>query len=200
MLQYPRPLSDLIDTLSRIPTIGKKTAGRIALHLLQDKELALDISSAITEALNQIKECSICNNISTDDICEICASPRRDKSLITVISDVRDLIALENATDYNGTYHILGGLISPLNNITPATLNIDSLLRRTQDSEEEVVEVIIATNHSIEGDATALYLANILKPRNIKVSRIALGLPVGGDLDYADQITIMRSIAGRTEL
>jgi len=200
MLQYPRPLSDLIDTLSRIPTIGKKTAGRIALHLLQDKELAADISSAITAALNQITECSICNNISTENVCEICASPRRDKSVITVVSDVRDLIALENATDYNGTYHILGGLISPLNNITPETLNVEKLLHRAQDPEEEVAEVIIATNHSIEGDATALYLANILKPLNIKVSRIALGLPVGGDLDYADQITIMRSIAGRTEL
>jgi len=168
--------------------------------MINDTELANDISFALSTAISDIRECECCCNISIDTFCEICESPIRDKNIITVISDVRDLIALENATDYNGVYHILGGLISPLNNIGPEKLTVKKLLERVENNDEPVTEIIIATNHSIEGDATALYLAGILKPKNIKVSRIALGLPVGGDLDYADQITIMRSIAGRTEL
>ncbi|HEY3378339.1 MAG TPA: recombination mediator RecR [Armatimonadota bacterium] len=197
MQRYARPLQTLIDALERLPGIGPKSAQRLALHLLHTSaEIAGELAHAILDARAHIRQCESCFNLSETPRCPVCHDISRDHSLITVVADVRDLMALENAGDYHGLYHVLDGLISPMDGIGPESLHVRELLVRLAD--EQVREVILATNPTVEGDATALYLARLVKPLGVRVTRIALGLPVGGDLDYADQMTIMRALEGRT--
>ena len=199
MQRYARPLQRLVDALERLPGIGPKSAQRLALYLLRTAgEHATELMDALREARAQVRQCATCFNLSESPCCPICDDSLRDHGLITVIADVRDLMALENAGDYHGMYHVLDGLISPMDGIGPENLHIRELLARLED--EQVREVILATNPTVEGDATALYLARLVKPLGIRATRIALGLPVGGDLDYADQMTIMRAMEGRTEM
>lgn len=199
MQRYARPLQRLIDALECLPGIGPKSAQRLALHLLRiPAEQAGDLAQAIIEARTQMRQCEACFNLSEAARCPICADTSRNSEVVTVVADVRDLMALDNAGDYHGAFHVLDGLISPMDGIGPEDLHIRELLKRMEDGV--VKEVILATNPTVEGDATALYLARLLKPLGVRVSRIALGLPVGGDLDYADQMTIMRAMEGRTPM
>jgi recombination protein RecR len=197
--RYAKPLQRLMDALEALPGIGPKSAQRLALHLLRGPvEQADGLAQAILAAREDVRQCEQCFNLSELPHCPICDDPTRDQTIITVIADVRDLMALENAGDYRGTFHVLDGLISPMDGIGPERLRIRELLKRLEDGV--VKETILATNPTVEGDATALYLARLIKPLGVKVSRIALGLPVGGDLDYADQMTILRALEGRTEM
>ncbi|MHB9130617.1 MAG: recombination mediator RecR [Armatimonadota bacterium] len=199
MQRYARPLQRLIDAFECLPGIGPKSAQRLALHLLRiPPERAADLSQAILDARNHMRQCGTCFNLAESPLCPICDDATRDHGTITVIADVRDLMALDNAGDYRGVYHVLDGLISPMDGIGPENLHVRELLKRLEDGR--VREIILATNPTVEGDATALYLARLIKPLGIRVTRIALGLPVGGDLDYADQMTIIRALEGRTEM
>lgn len=199
MQHYARPLQRLVDALERLPGIGPKSAQRLALYLIKSShEHAGELAQSIIDARSHIRHCERCFNLSESAYCPICADPTRDSTLVTVIADVRDLIALDNAGDYRGKYHVLEGLISPMDGIGPEKLHVRELLARLE--EDKVREVILATNPTVEGDATALYLARLIKPLGISVSRIALGLPVGGDIDYADQMTILRAMEGRTAM
>lgn len=199
MQRFARPLQRLIDAFERLPGIGPKSAQRLALHLLRTpSDVSSELANAILDARSNVRQCEVCFNLSDAPRCPICSDLTRDHHVITVVADVRDLMALDNAGDYRGTYHVLDGLISPMDGIGPEKLHVRELLQRLED--EQVQEVILATNPTVEGDATALYLARLLKPLGVRVTRIALGLPVGGDLDYADQMTIMRALEGRTEM
>jgi recombination protein RecR len=196
---YPRALGRLIEELEKLPGIGPKTAQRLALFMLgRPKEEAQALSQAVMEVKEQIRECKECFNFSEAEICEICSDTRRDGSTLCVVAEARDLYALEKSGDYRGMYHVLGGQLSPIEGIGPDELHIAGLMERLKSGV--IKEVILATNPVVEGDATAVYLARMLKPLGVRVSRIALGLPVGGDLDYADEITISRALLGRTEM
>ena len=199
MLVYPRPLARLIEELEKLPSVGPKTAQRLALHVLgASQEDAAALADAILRVKERIHACPVCFNFTDSDICSICGDPQRDESLLCVVSYTRDLLAMERAGGYHGRYHVLQGLISPMDDVGPEALTIDQLVKRVR--EGQVVEVILATNPTVEGDATALYLAGLIKPLGVKVTRIALGLPVGGDLDYADQVTVARALLNRTEM
>ncbi len=199
MATYPRALANLILELEKLPGVGPKTAQRLALHVLHaGLEDAGALANAIVEVKQRIHNCRICFNYTDDDICSICADQSREEGVLCVVGDVRDLIALERAGGFRGRYHVLGGLISPMDGIGPDSLRMDELIARVK--EGKVQEVILATNPTVEGDATASYIATLLKRLAVRASRIALGLPVGGDLDYADDITIARAIQGRTEV
>jgi len=199
MPAYPRPLARLIEELEKLPGVGPKTAQRLALHLLAaSQEDAEALTQAIVEVKQRIRTCPVCFNLTDADLCGICSDPQRDERLVCVVSDPRDLLAMERAGGYHGRYHVLQGLISPMDGMGPESLRIGELVGRVR--EAKISEVILATNPTVEGDATAMYLAGVLKPLGVKVSRIALGLPVGGDLDYADDVTIARSVEGRREL
>jgi len=199
MQRYARPLQRLIDSLECLPGIGPKSAQRLALHLLRIPiEQAEDLAHAILEARVQMRQCDTCFNLAESARCAVCDDAARNQEIITVVADVRDLMALDNAGDYHGLFHVLDGLISPMDGIGPEHLHVRELLNRLRDGTAK--EIILATNPTVEGDATALYLARLIKPLGLRVSRIALGLPVGGDLDYADQLTIMRAMDGRTPM
>ena len=199
MRTYPRPLARLLEELEKLPGVGPKSAQRLALYLLRvGPEQARALADSILEVKERIHPCRVCANLTDDGVCAICLDGTRDSALICVVSDVRDLLAMERAGGHRGLYHVLGGLISPMDGIGPDSLRIRELLERVQ--QPGMGEVILATNPTVEGDATALYLANLLKPLGVRVTRIALGLPVGGDLDYADDITIARAVSGRTDL
>jgi len=199
MRAYPRPLARLIEELEKLPGIGPKSAQRLALHILHaSPEEAAALAETIREVKEQIGTCPVCFNYTAGDECELCADPQRDDSLLCVVGDPRDLMAMERAGGYAGRYHVLQGLISPMDGMGPDSLRISELLDRVR--EGQFTEVILATNPTVEGDATAMYIAGLLKPLGITVSRIALGLPVGGDLDYADDVTISRSLEGRREM
>ena len=192
-------LAKLIDKFESLPGIGSKTAQRLAYHVLNmDKAQAVDFAQAITDAHEKIKYCSVCCNFSDDELCPICRNQSRDKSVICVVESPRDAIAMENTREFQGTYHVLHGAISPLNNIGPSELYIKELLARLNDGV--VTEVIMATNPTVEGDATAMYISRLLKPLGIKTTRLAYGIPVGGDLEYADEVTLARALEGRNEL
>jgi recombination protein RecR len=196
---YPQALARLIEELEKLPGVGPKTAQRLAFFMLsRPKEEAEALARAVTEVKERIRACRQCFNFSEAEICEVCSDARRDRSQICVVAEARDLYALERSEDYRGLYHVLGGLLSPIEGIGPEDLTIAPLLERLKSGEAK--EVILATNPVVEGDATASYLASLIKPLNIRVSRIALGLPVGGDLDYADEVTISRALLGRTEM
>ena len=199
MRYYARPLARLIEELEKLPSIGPKSAQRLAFHLLSlPVEEARELTSAIEEAKQSVRACAVCFNYTEEEICPICSDEQRNRAQICVVAEPRDLIAMENTGEHKGVYHVLQGLISPMDDIGPEELTIKQLLQRLEGGN--VSEVIIATNPVVEGDATALYLAKLIKPLGIKVTRIALGLPVGGDLDYADQITIARALEGRTPM
>ena len=199
MAQYAKPLSRLIDELSSLPGIGGKSAQRLAFHILSmEKEDAAALAGAIIDAKDKMKYCSICGNLIDCDLCNICFDESRDKKYLCVVESPRDVAAMERIKEYRGRYHVLHGCISPVDGIGPEDINLKSLLMRLQ--KENVDEVILATNPTIEGEATAMYIARLLKPAGIKVSRMAHGLPVGGDLEYADEVTISKSLENRKEL
>lgn len=193
---YEGPIQDLIDEFGRLPGIGPKSAQRLAFHMLQvDLEDAERLADAIRSVKHRMRFCSRCFNVSEHDECRICRDARRDTSLICVVEEPRDVIAIEKTGEFRGRYHVLGGAISPIDGMGPDQLRIRELMARL--GQEDIAEVVIATNPNIEGEATASYLTKLLKTLEISVSRIASGLPVGGDLEYADEVTLGRAFAGR---
>jgi recombination protein RecR len=192
-LYYPQPLADLISSFARLPGIGPKTAGRLAFYLLQHPQIADDLAKAISAAKNGIRKCTICCNFTDKDPCLVCQSTRRDRTMLCVVEHPRDVVSLEKTGEFKGLYHVLHGILSPLEGIGPDQLTINKLLLRF----EGIQEVIMALNPTVEGEATCLYISKLLKPLGLKVTRLAHGLPVGGDLEYADEITIARALEGR---
>lgn len=198
MFKIAESVERLINLLARLPGIGKKSAGRLAFHILKlPKDEALELAGAIRDVKEKVGFCSVCFNISEEDPCRICSDPDRKLDTICVIEEAADLVALEKAEGYDGLYHILGGRISPLDGIGPDDLKIKELLGRI---DEKTKEIIIATNPNVEGEATAIYLAKLMKPMGVRITRIARGLPVGSDLEYADGVTISRALEGRQEI
>lgn len=198
-MQIAEPLQTAIEELSKLPSIGKKTAQRLALYILKSDSQSVDnLVKAILELKTRLRFCSRCFNISVDELCEICTSPKRDNSVICIVEEARDVIAIEKTHEFNGMYHVLGGVLSPLSGIDPESLKIKELLKRFES--EEIKEIILALNPDTEGETTSLYLAKLIKPLGVKVSRIARGLPIGGDLEFADEATISRAVMGRIEL
>ena len=193
---YEGIIQDLIDELGRLPGVGPKSAQRIAFHIIQSDRVDV---SRLAEVLKTVKErvkfCTTCGNISEEDLCKICRDPRRDNSSICVVEESKDVIAIEKTREFKGKYHVLGGAISPIDGIGPENLRIRELMQRL--AETEIAEVIIATDPNLEGEATATYLTRLIKPLGVKVSRLASGLPVGGDLEYADEVTLGRAFEGR---
>jgi len=193
----PESLNRLVDGLSDFPGIGKKTAERMAFYLLKSNDgWAQNLAKAIMDVIEQIHECPICHNISDTSPCSICSDAKRDPSLLCVVEDTTDLVVFEKTNHFRGKYHVLGGVLSPLDGIGPEDLHFDTLLERINGEEE----VIIATNSNAEGETTALYLAKLLKEHNIKVTRLASGIPVGGDLEYTDEATLVSALEGRREI
>ena len=196
---YSPSIEKLIESFEKLPSIGHKTATRLAFHMLNNSEEEInEFVSSIVNAKKNLKYCSKCFNISDTDPCEICANPKRQVDTICVVEDVKDIIAMERTHEFNGLYHVLHGSISPMNGIGPDDIKVKELLTRLQ--EGTVKEVILATNPRVEGEATAMYLSKLIKPLGIKVTRIARGIPVGGDLEYTDEITLMQALEGRREL
>ncbi|MFP3903034.1 MAG: recombination mediator RecR [Armatimonadota bacterium] len=201
MLQYARPLQRVIEELERLPGIGPKSAQRLAFFLLRNSpEMARSIGEAISALPDNIQRCVRCHNYTEHDLCSICEDETRDQSVICVVEEVSDLMAFERSGEYSGLYHLLGGLLSPLEGVGPADIHIDTLLERID--EDGVEEIILATSPTVEGDATAEHLHKIFHERfpHVRVTRIALGLPVGADLDYQDQVTVARALSGRQEM
>ncbi len=196
---FPPSLENLIDKFASLPGIGRKSAQRLAFYVLSlpDEEAAA-FAEAVTAAKKSVKCCKICQNFTESEVCSICASDRRDRSLICVVSEPRDVMSIERGREYNGTYHVLHGVLSPMNHIGPDDIRIKELLHRAAD--DDVEEVIMATNPDTEGEATAMYISRLLKPFNIKVTRLAYGVPVGSNLEFADDATLNRAIEGRTEM
>ncbi len=190
-------LERLVDELSKLPGIGRKTAQRMAFHLLKvRKEEAETLASAIIQLKQKIRYCSVCFNITEDDPCWICEDPKRQRDMICVVEEPNDVLALERTKQYKGLFHVLGGVLSPLNGVGPDDLRVRELVLRLKNG---VKEVIIATNPNVEGEATAIYLSRLIKPLGVKVTRIARGLPAGSDLEYADQVTLTNALEGRVE-
>lgn len=199
MQTYSGPISTLIEEFSKLPGVGRKTAQRLAFHVINMNMNDVEaLSKAIVEAKKEIKYCSICYNITDKDPCSMCSNKNRDSSVICVVEDPRDVAAMERTKEFNGQYHVLNGVISPMDGIGPDMIRIKELIQRL--GNQDVSEIIMATNPTIEGEATAMYIARLLKPMGIKVTRIAHGLPVGGDLEYADEVTISKALEGRREI
>ncbi len=199
MRQYPAPLARLINELSKLPGIGGKTAQRLAFHILSmDEKEVSGIADAMVSAKKKMKYCSVCGNLTEEDPCAICTDKTRRQDVICVVENPKDVIAMERIKEFDGLYHVLHGAISPMEGIGPEDINLKQLIVRLQNSN--VNEVIVATNPNIEGEATAMYIARLLKPSGIKISRIANGIPVGGDLEYADEVTLLKAMEGRREL
>ena len=196
---YEGPIQDLIDELGRLPGIGPKGAQRIAFHILQtDKADVERLAATLREVTEKVRFCEVCFNISADELCRVCRDPRRDRSAICVVEESKDVMAIERTHEFRGLYHVLGGAISPIDNVGPNDLHIRELLTRLQD--ETVTEVILATDPNLEGEATATFIARLLNGTGVTVSRLASGLPVGGDLEYADEVTLGRAFSGRRRL
>jgi len=196
---YALPIANLIEQLSKLPGIGRKTAQRLALYILEMDNIEAEmLANSIKEAKEKIHYCKICYNLTDEEICSICNDSRRDRSVICVVEGAKDVIAMEKTKEYKGLYHVLHGVISPMESVGPNDIKIRELLDRLKDGE--VKEVIIATNPTVEGEATALYIAKLLKPLDIKATRIAYGIPVGGDLEYYDEITLSKAMENRREL
>lgn len=192
-------IESAVNEFSKLPGIGKKTALRLVLHLLkQDENFTTDIAQSLTDMRQNIKYCKKCHNISDEEVCNICKSHKRDNSIICLVEDTRDVLAIENTSQYNGLYHVLGGIISPIEGIGPEDLTIDSLMERVSNSDSEVKEIIFGLSPTMEGDTTAFYISKKVKQFGIKTSTIARGIPIGGELEYADEITLGRSIVSRT--
>jgi len=204
MLDYAEPVTKLIDEFKRLPGIGHKSAQRLAFHLLKSSE---EDANRLVDAIREVKEkiisCSVCNNLTDTDPCRFCASPSRDRSIICVVEEPYNLVAIEKTREYHGLYHVLHGALSPIRGMGPEELRIKSLLERLRPQENgapEVKEIILATNPNTEGEATANYLGRLLKPLGMRVTRIAMGLPVGSDLEYADEVTMHKALANRHEI
>ncbi len=196
---YTRPLARLVEQLQRLPGVGPKTAQRLALHILKRPETEVRaLAQALIEAKQQVGFCSVCFHLSAESVCDICRAPSREGGTLCVVADSRDVIALEKTREFRGRYHVLGGLISPMDGLGPEQLNIQALIQRVGQSQE-IKEVILAINPSVEGETTTLYVGQLLKPFT-RVTRIAFGLPMGGDLEYADEVTLARALEGRREL
>lgn len=199
MTVFAGPIQELVDELGRLPGIGPKSAQRIAFHLLEvPKEEALRLASTIAAVKDRIRLCERCFNVGEGVLCAICSDSRRDASMVCVVEDPRDIVAVERTREFHGTYHVLGGALNPIEGVGPDQLRVRDLLERL--TPEAVIEVIICTNPNLEGEATAMYLARLLGPLGVKVTRIASGLPVGGDLEYADELTLGRALVGRREM
>lgn len=198
-MYYPEPIAKLIDAFTRLPGIGPKTAGRLAFYVLRMREEdVLDFAKSLVNVKRNLHFCSVCCNITDVDPCRICQDKGRDASVICVVQESRDLVAMERTKEFHGFYHVLHGAISPMEGIGPDDIRVAELLKRLSD--EQVQELILATNPNIEGEATAMYLSRLVKPFGLKVTRIAHGLPVGGDLEYADEVTLSKALEGRREL
>ena len=199
MAYYPEPVARLIDALQRLPGIGPKTAQRLTFYLLKrPADEVRELGDALLAVKEKISHCRTCFNVTDEDPCRICSDPRRDPQLICVVEEPNDLLAMERTGEYRGRYHVLLGALSPLDGIGPDDLKIRELLARLEG--RETTEVILATNPNVEGEATALYLAKLLRPLAVRITRIARGLPVGGDLEYADQVTLSKALEGRREI
>ena len=199
-MQYPEPIAKLIDSYTKLPGIGIKTATRLAFHTIDmQEEDVTGFAQSLISAKRDLRFCSICGNLTETDPCAICSDPTRDQSQVLVVEEVRDLMAIENTGEYRGLYHVLHGVLSPLSGKGPDDINIESLVTRLQ-KDEDIQEVIVATNANAEGEATAMYLSRLLKPAGLTVSRLATGLSVGSDIDYADEITLIKAVEGRTKL
>ncbi|MBS4785967.1 MAG: recombination mediator RecR [Clostridiales bacterium] len=193
------PLTKLIEHFERLPGVGRKSAQRLAFHVLNmPVERAQDFAATILEAREKIHKCAVCQNLTDEELCPICRDETRDRSIICVVENSQDVLAFERTKEYKGLYHVLHGLISPMDGIGPEQLHIKELLFRA--ANDEVKEVVMATNPTVEGEATAMYIARLLKPLGIKVSRLAYGIPVGGNLEYADETTLYRALQGRSEI
>lgn len=196
---YEGPIQDLIDELGRLPGIGPKGAQRIAFYILASDKVDVErLASTLREVTERVRFCEVCFNISEEERCRVCRDPRRDRSAICVVEESKDVMAIERTHEFRGLYHVLGGAISPIDNVGPADLHIRELLTRLQDAT--ITEVILATDPNLEGEATATYIARLLNGTGVTVSRLASGLPVGGDLEYADEVTLGRAFSGRRRL
>ena len=199
MEYYSREISNLIAELSDLPSIGSKSAQRLAFHILgMDEEKVNDLANAIVQARKNVRYCKECFTLTDDELCPICSNPKRNKNIIMVVEDTRDLAAYEKTGKFEGVYHVLHGAISPMAGIGPGDIKLKELMVRLQQNDVE--EVIVATNSSLEGETTAAYISKLIKPTGIRVSRIASGVPVGGNLEYIDEVTLLRALDGRTEL
>ena len=199
MSLYSPSIERLIESFEKLPSIGHKTAARLAFYILNSSEEETNqFVSSIIEAKKNLKYCTKCYNISDTDPCQICSNPKRDASLVCVVEDVRDIVAMERTHEFKGVYHVLHGSISPMNGVGPEDIKIKELLARLMDGQ--VKEVILATNPRVEGEATAMYISKLIKPLGVKATRIAHGIPVGGDLEYTDEVTLMKALEGRREL
>ena len=198
-MHYPEPISKLIDSFMKLPGIGPKTASRLAFFVLtMEEDTVLTFAKSLVDAKRDLTYCSVCGHITDVDPCHICQDQQRDRTIVCVVQDPKDVIAMEKMRDYNGLYHVLHGAISPMDCIGPEDINVPTLIKRLQNAEIE--ELILATNPTIEGEATAMYISRLVKPSGIKTTRIAHGLPVGVDLEYADEVTLSKAIEGRREL
>lgn len=198
---FPASLENLIDKFASLPGIGRKSAQRLAFHVLSLPEgEAESFANAILEAKNSVCTCRICHNLTENEICSVCASDRRDRSTVCVVSEPRDVLSIERSREYNGLYHVLHGVLSPIGRIGPDDLTIAELVKRVADEDSEIKEIIMATNPDTEGDATAMYISRLLKPFDVKVTRLAYGIPVGSNLEFADDATLLRAIEGRIEM
>lgn len=199
-MEFPSKLVEqAVEEIAKLPGIGRKTALRLVLHLLREpEETSTELAGALVNLRTQIQYCKICHNISDEEVCSICASAHRDGSLLCVVESFPDLLAIENTAQYNGLFHVLGGVISPMEGVGPNDLNLESLIERIKAPDSEIKEVILAVSSTMEGDTTAFYITKKLKDQDIKISTIARGVPIGGELEYTDEITLGRSIKGRT--
>lgn len=199
MQYYVPALAQLIEQFQKLPTIGNKNAQRLAFHLLSiPKEEALAFADAIIKARESMRYCAVCQNLTDSEVCPYCSDDNRDHTVICVVEDPRDIVSIEKTREYHGVYHVLHGAISPIDSIGPEDIKIMELLKRCQ--EGQVQEIIMATNPTIEGEATSMYLSRLLKPLGIRVTRLAYGIPVGGNLEYADEVTLLRAMEGRKEM
>ncbi len=198
MEQFTALIAKLIEEFAKLPGVGRKTAQRLSFHVLDmNNNEVLELAKAIVNAKKLTKFCTVCGNLSESEKCSICESVKRDKSIICVVEDVKDVAAMERAKEYKGIYHVLHGTISPLDGIGPDQINIKGLISRL---DANISEIILATNPTIEGEATAVYISRLIKPMGIKVTRIAHGIPIGGDIEYADEVTLLKAMEGRREI
>ena len=198
MIYYARPLSQLLEQLEKLPGIGPKSAQRLAFHILRaPREETQMLAQAIGDVRDKIKPCTCCGNFTDEEICDICLDPRRDETLLCIVAEPRDLMAIESSGEFRGRYHVLGGVMSPIEGIGPDQLNVPNLMKRL--AEESIGEVVLALSPTVEGETTSNYLANLLKPRGIRTTQLARGLPFGGALDFADQMTIAGALRGRRD-
>lgn len=198
MDQYAAPITKLIEEFAKLPGVGRKTAQRLAFHVLEmNNEEVLELAKSIVNAKKLTKFCGNCGNLTDKDICSICQDSRRNRSIICVVEDSRDIMAMERTREFTGLYHVLHGSISPMEGIGPDEINIKGLITRLS---EDITEIILATNPTIEGEATAVYISRLIKPMGIKVTRIAHGIPIGGDIEYIDEVTLLKALEGRREL